>query len=98
MLGRPGGVGVGVEPGLEGTGEALPELGVAGLLPLELLLVELLLVELPLELEPVQAVSRPEPDTSRPEPSSSTPRRLSCGLLAGDPLLGDAVDVEDALY
>jgi hypothetical protein len=93
MLGRPGGVGVGVEPGLEGTGEALPELGVAGLLPLELLLVELLL-----ELEPVQAVRRPEPDTSRPEPSTSTPRRLSCGLLAGDPLLGDAVDVEDALY
>jgi hypothetical protein len=97
MLGRPRGVdvgvGVGVDPGLEGTGEALPELGVAGLLPLELPLGELLL-----ELEPVQAVSRPEPDTSRPEPSSSTPRRLSCGLLAGDPLLGDAVDVEDALY
>ncbi|NEA30325.1 hypothetical protein [Streptomyces sp. SID13031] len=33
-----------------------------------------------------------------PTPSTSRPRRVSCGLLVLDPLLGDSVDVEDALY
>jgi hypothetical protein len=36
--------------------------------------------------------------TSVPAPRISRPRRVSCGLLILDPLLGDPVDVEDALY
>lgn len=35
---------------------------------------------------------------STPAPSSNNPRRLSDSRLDKDPLLGDTVDVEDALY
>jgi hypothetical protein len=87
-------LGVGVAPGLEG--RALPD--VVGDAPAELGLLELL-AGLLVGLLPdgVQPASTPAPDTTNPEPRSSKPRLLSCGLSGGGPLLGDSVDVEDAL-
>jgi hypothetical protein len=83
-------LGVGVAPGLEG--RALPD--AVGDAPAELGLLELLVGVLP---DGVQPASTPAPDTTNPEPRSSKPRLLSCGLSGGGPLLGDSVDVEDAL-
>ncbi len=56
--------------------------------------------------EPAGGLAEPDVELHEPridapgtaKPTRSRPRLVSCGLLGWAPLLGDSVDVEDALY